>query len=150
VEPTPPRAQTGERAALWISRFHTLLVISPNAAVIDTFAVVERLLRRVAGRRSLALSGGINEASGIASQLASAGLIPISAAALVSTMQQLRNSAAHGAVVDATDALRFRDLANRIGRVLFDAADPLETRIAARRRQAAEPDKVVPVGGGTP
>jgi len=111
----------GATDQMWMNRFTALLTISPNAAIIETFGVVERLMQRVISNHKIALPEHARDPKAIANELAIKGLIPLSAANVIYTLAEMRNRAAHGTEATATDALRFRDLANRIGRVLFSA-----------------------------
>ena len=103
-------------------RFATLLDISPSAAVLDTYSVVERALYRVAQRKGLDGEFKRTIPTLLAAKLHRLGLIPNDIVPLIDQLREMRNRAAHGAEISVTDAVRFREVATRVAAVLRNAA----------------------------
>lgn len=102
------------------ARFAALLAISPAAAMLDTFRSLERSLFRVVERLNVELPGKRASTSAMAYGLVNENIIPNDIAKLIVELQVMRNSAAHGSEPSEIDAIRFREIANRVVRAISD------------------------------
>lgn len=102
--------QNTSAPALPSGRFHELLAISPNAAILDSWAEVESEIRKLGKHHGF--SGSVS-LSRIGDQLVKNGLLPIGISKMLSEMRSMRNQAAHGAQTTPEDALRFYQLSQR-------------------------------------
>ena len=99
----PPAAPSG--------RFHELLAISPNAAILDTWSEVENEIRKLGNHHGLIDSAA--RPSRMGEQLVKSGVLPIGIHKMLAEMRFMRNQAAHGAQTTPEDALRFYQLSQR-------------------------------------
>lgn len=95
-------------------RFQTLLAISPNLAILDSWADLERSLRNLAQQHNLTENIETMRPDQLALGLKSKGHLTVAAMKTVSEMRALRNRAAHSEDITAADALRFGELAQRM------------------------------------
>lgn len=98
-------------------RFDKLLAISPSAAVVDAWQAVEAAIRVLATKHGIASSSFPNPPAWIR-ELNKAGHLPMSVVTLVNELRKTRNVAAHSDEVSVSDAIRFRELAERALAVL--------------------------------
>ncbi len=92
-------------------RFHELLAISPNAAILDSWSEVENEVRKLGKHHGLIDSPA--RPSRIGEQLVKSGVLPIGIHRMLAEMRSMRNQAAHGAQTTPEDALRFYQLSQR-------------------------------------
>ncbi len=92
-------------------RFHELLAISPNAAILDSWSEVENEIRKLGKHHGLTDSPA--RPSRIGDELVKSGVLPIGIYKMLSEMRSMRNQAAHGAQTTPEDALRFYQLSQR-------------------------------------
>jgi len=92
-------------------RFHELLAISPNAAILDTWNEVERQIRALGTHHGLIESPA--RPSRLGDDLVKTGVLPLGVHKMLVEMRQMRNAAAHGAETTPEDALRFFLLSQR-------------------------------------
>jgi hypothetical protein len=92
-------------------RFHQLLSISPNAAILDSWSEVESEIKKLGKRHGftdiLARPGRMGD------ELVKSGALPIGIYDMLAEMRSMRNQAAHGAQTTPEDALRFYQLSRR-------------------------------------
>jgi hypothetical protein len=100
----PPPAPSG--------RFHDLLAISPNAAILDTWAEVESEIAKLGSHHGLTESPA--RPSRLGDELVKTGVLPIGFTKMIHEMRLMRNAAAHGAKTTQEDALRFYQLSQRV------------------------------------
>ncbi|MBC9031823.1 hypothetical protein IAG41_05420 [Sphingomonas sp. JC676] len=98
-------------AAAPSGRFHELLAISPNAAILDTWSEVENEIRKLGKHHGLVDSPA--RPSRIGDQLVQSGVLPVGIHKMLAEMRSMRNQAAHGAQTTPEDALRFYQLSQR-------------------------------------
>tara|TARA_B100000678_G_scaffold168994_1_gene141018 strand:+ start:437 stop:1009 length:573 start_codon:yes stop_codon:yes gene_type:complete len=114
--PPPPQLpviefQTSSRSDE--NRFEDLLMISPSAAILDSWRTIEDRLMAMAERlhlnddRPLPIHKVIEE-------IGKNRLFPSSLVSLLHELRQIRNSAAHSSEVTPEDALRFKRLSDRV------------------------------------
>ncbi|WP_417794621.1 hypothetical protein [Terasakiella pusilla] len=99
-------------------RFQKLLMISPAAAILDSWAAVEKHLYSISAvsdeeRRR-------NPSIKLINNLMEDGLINSSEFTMLRELQNIRNSAAHNVDVSVTDAYRFYTLSEKVMKVLED------------------------------
>lgn len=99
----PPPAPSG--------RFHDLLAISPNAAILDTWSEVESAVRKLGKHHGLTESSA--RPSRVGDELVKTGVLPVGVHKMLTEMRAMRNAAAHGAATTPEDALRFYQLSQR-------------------------------------
>lgn len=92
-------------------RFHELLAISPNAAILDSWSEVESEIRKLGKHHGLIDSPA--RPSRIGDQLVQSGVLPTGVHKMLAEMRSMRNQAAHGAQTTPEDALRFYQLSQR-------------------------------------
>lgn len=120
-----PEAAAPEENALPLpdERTQQLIALSPAAAVLDSWRVIERKTLRMAAR----ISSGVGRSRdgrkmftfrGAAKILLDGGIVPSNIYALLLDLQQLRNAAAHNEDVSKADAIRFTVLSAELLRFL--------------------------------
>lgn len=92
-------------------RFHELLAISPNAAILDTWAEIENEIRKLGKHHGLIESPSRTNQIGV--ELVKTGVLPVGVHYMLTEMRSMRNKAAHGALTTPEDALRFYQLSQR-------------------------------------
>lgn len=92
-------------------RFHELLAISPNAAILDSWSEVESEIRKLGKHHGLIDSPA--RPGRIGDQLVQSGVLPTGVQKMLAEMRSMRNQAAHGAQTTPEDALRFYQLSQR-------------------------------------
>lgn len=92
-------------------RFHELLAISPNAAILDTWAEIENEIRKLGKHHGLIES--LARPNRIGDELVKTGVLPLGVHNMLTEMRSMRNQAAHGAPTTPEDALRFYQLSQR-------------------------------------
>lgn len=105
------KAQDTATPAAPSGRFHELLAISPNAAILDSWSEVESEIRKPGKHHGLIDSPA--RPSRIGDQLVKDGVLPIGVHKMLAEMRSMRNQAAHGAQTTPEDALRFYQLSQR-------------------------------------
>jgi hypothetical protein len=99
-------------------RFRSLLEISPNAAILDSWSGIERSIRKLAMESGISADLTKMTAEQMAIGLRSKGHLTIEAMKMIAEMRKLRNRAAHEEQITITDALRFAELASKVERFL--------------------------------
>lgn len=95
------------------NRFGRLLEISPSAAILDSWAPVEKLIREIGQKRGIDSKRVIVPIQ-VVRQLRDEGIINGSVYEMVRDLRSIRNAAAHQLDVTATDAYRFHKLAYQV------------------------------------
>jgi hypothetical protein len=98
-------------------RFQRLLEISPSAAILDSWASVDRRLRQIGAFRQIDMQRTPTIRS-ITDDLMRSGDISASIHNMIRALQKIRNTAAHEHEVSPTDAYRFYDLVETVSKAL--------------------------------
>ena len=98
-------------------RFEQLVALSPNAAIIENWAKVEQALSDLARDFSVD-EGKIKNKLNLIHVLRERGLVNVQTIVMVEELRKLRNAAAHNQPITPADAFRFKDLSDRVLRVL--------------------------------
>lgn len=123
LPPPPPKPDAQQHANLPSpisteqERFDKLLAISPSAAVVDAWQAVEEAIRVLATKHGISSSSFPNPTAWIR-ELQKGGHLPASVVTLINELRKTRNVAAHSDEVSVSDAIRFRELAERALAVL--------------------------------
>ena len=99
-------------------RFDELLKIDPGAAIVSVWIELESTIRAAAQRLELSVPIGCTIFA-IVEKFKFDGFITAEHARIIHELRNLRNMAAHGGTgqtIGATDAFRFAELANGLGR----------------------------------
>ncbi|WP_295324855.1 hypothetical protein [uncultured Sphingopyxis sp.] len=98
-------------------RFQRLLEISPSAAILDSWASVDRRLRQIGTFRQMDVRR-LPTIRAIIDDLLRSGDISSSIHNMIRDLQKIRNTAAHEHEVSPTDAYRFYDLVETVSKAL--------------------------------